>query len=67
MPSRQAFSTPCFHRRHKDAVHVLAGQRFGEFDAGIARQRLDLHPDLGKLPRAAGLFLVAVFGIAGRS
>ena len=51
-------------RRHKVAVHVLADERLGELHAAVARPGFDAHPDFGKLARAAGLLLVAVFGIA---
>ncbi len=53
-----------FHRWHEDTIHVVADQRLGEDHAAIRWERLDAHPNLGKLPRAAGLFLVAVFRFA---
>jgi hypothetical protein len=53
-----------FHRWHEHAVHVAAHQRLGEDHAAIGWQRFDAHPNLGELPGAAGLFLVAVFRFA---
>ena len=42
------------------AVHVVADERVGELDAGVAGQWFDAHPDFGELTCSAGLFLVAV-------
>src|SRR4051812_49319668 len=55
-----------FHGRHESAVDVLAHERLLELQAGVARLRLDAHPDLGELARAAGLLFVAILGLAFR-
>ena len=36
----------------------------GELQAGVARFGFDAHPDFGELAGAAGLFFVAIFGVA---
>ena len=48
----------------EDAIDILAGQRLMEFQPRISRLGFDAHPDFGELAGAAGLFFVAVFGIA---
>jgi hypothetical protein len=64
MPSRAGGHDAFLDGGDEDAVDVLAGEGFGEFDAAVAFLGFDAHPDFGELAGAAGLFLVAVFGFA---
>ncbi len=55
-----------FHGRHEHTIHILADQRVGELQAGVARPGFNTHPDFGELAGATGLFLVTILRVGAR-